>query len=91
MPAVTVDNPLVLPRIERPRLPRPTARPVNRVVSAHHAIEGAGFEVWRPFPGGVDSHIADPFFLLDQLGPGRVRARTRRWARRGTRTAGSRP
>jgi hypothetical protein len=25
--------------------------------------------VWRPFPGGVDAHVADPFFLLDQLGP----------------------
>ena len=33
------------------------------------SIEGAGFEVWRPFPGGIDAHIADPFFLLDQLGP----------------------
>jgi hypothetical protein len=38
-------------------------------VPAHHAIEGAGFEVWRPFPGSVDAHVADPFFLLDQLGP----------------------
>jgi redox-sensitive bicupin YhaK (pirin superfamily) len=42
---------------------------VGRVVAAHHAVEGAGFEVWRPFPGGVDAHVADPFFLLDQLGP----------------------
>jgi redox-sensitive bicupin YhaK (pirin superfamily) len=38
-------------------------------VSAHHAVEGAGFEVWRPFPGMIDPHLADPFFLLDQLGP----------------------
>lgn len=37
-------------------------------MKAHHAVEGAGFEVWRPFPGGVDAHVADPFFLLDQLG-----------------------
>jgi redox-sensitive bicupin YhaK (pirin superfamily) len=44
-------------------------RPVAKVVPAHHAVEGAGFEVWRPFPGGVDAHVADPFFLLDQLGP----------------------
>ena len=68
MPAVTVDNPLVLPRLDQAR-PESTPRPILQVVDAHHAVEGAGFEVWRPFPGGVDSHIADPFFLLDQLGP----------------------
>ena len=68
MPAVTVENPLVLPRIARPQPPA-VARPVDRVVAAHHAVEGAGFEVWRPFPGGVDLHVADPFLLLDQLGP----------------------
>jgi hypothetical protein len=68
MPAITVENPLVLPRIDRPA-PEAVARRVDRVVPAHHAIEGAGFEVWRPFPGGIDAHVADPFFLLDQLGP----------------------
>jgi redox-sensitive bicupin YhaK (pirin superfamily) len=68
MPAVTVDNPIVLPRLEQAG-PDAVPRPVTRVVPAHHAVEGAGFEVWRPFPGNVDSHIADPFFLLDQLGP----------------------
>jgi hypothetical protein len=69
MPAITVDNPLVLPRIHRPELFEHTGRPVHRVVPAHHAVEGAGFEVWRPFPGGVDLHLTDPFLLLDQLGP----------------------
>jgi redox-sensitive bicupin YhaK (pirin superfamily) len=65
MPAVTVDNPLALPRLsEAAAGARP--RPAIRVVSAVRAVEGAGFEVWRPFPGTVD---ADPFFLLDQLGP----------------------
>jgi redox-sensitive bicupin YhaK (pirin superfamily) len=68
MPAFTVDDPLVLPRIPGPG-PQQTDRPVARVVPAHHAVEGAGFEVWRPFPGGIDAHLADPFFLLDQLGP----------------------
>jgi redox-sensitive bicupin YhaK (pirin superfamily) len=68
MPAVTIENPLVLPRIERP-LEGSVPRPITRVVSAIHAVEGAGFEVWRPFPGGIDAHVADPFFLLDQLGP----------------------
>ncbi|MGQ0804535.1 MAG: pirin family protein [Actinomycetota bacterium] len=68
MPAVTVDNPLVLPRLPAPG-DDAEDRPVSRIVPAQHAIEGAGFEVWRPFPGGVDAHLADPFFLLDQLGP----------------------
>jgi redox-sensitive bicupin YhaK (pirin superfamily) len=68
MPAITVDNPLVLPRLERPAADL-RLREVDRVIDAHHAIEGAGFEVWRPFPGLVSAHVADPFFLLDQLGP----------------------
>lgn len=68
MPAVTVENTLVLPRLSAPA-PEASSRPVATVVDAVHAREGAGFEVWRPFPGRVDSHIADPFFLLDQLGP----------------------
>jgi len=67
MPAVTVDNPLVLPRIDVAADTPP--RPVSGVYAAHHAIEGAGFEVWRPFPGAVDATVSDPFFLLDQLGP----------------------
>jgi redox-sensitive bicupin YhaK (pirin superfamily) len=68
MPAITVDNPLVLPRIDASD-PSWVRRPVERVVTAQHTLEGAGFPVWRPFPGGIDAHIADPFFLLDQLGP----------------------
>jgi redox-sensitive bicupin YhaK (pirin superfamily) len=68
MPAVTVENPLQLPRIE-PAAPGARSRSITRVIDAHHAVEGAGFEVWRPFPGGLDAHVADPFFLLDQLGP----------------------
>jgi hypothetical protein len=38
-------------------------------VVAHHTVEGAGFEVWRPFPGGLSLQEPDPFLLLDQLGP----------------------
>jgi hypothetical protein len=69
MPALTVENPLVLPRVERPA-PEAARRAVERVVEARRSVEGAGFVVWRPFPGGgVHSHVADPFFLLDQLGP----------------------
>jgi len=74
MPAVTAANPLLLPRITAPA---PDARPraVTRVVAAHHAVEGAGFEVWRPFPGGLSLQEPDPFLLLDQLGPVTYRPR----------------
>jgi len=68
MPAVTIENTLVLPRLSAPA-PDARTRPVGAVVDAQHAREGAGFEVWRPFPGKVSAPAADPFFLLDQLGP----------------------
>ena len=91
MPAVTVENPLVLPRIPRPDAGATTPRSAGQVIPAHHAVEGAGFEVWRPFPGAVDLHVTDPFLLLDQLGPGASTGPARPRARRGTRTAASRP
>jgi redox-sensitive bicupin YhaK (pirin superfamily) len=69
MPAVTVENTLVLPRIAAPDRTTAAARPVEQLVRAKRTIEGGGFQVWRPFPGGIDAHLADPFFLLDQLGP----------------------
>jgi redox-sensitive bicupin YhaK (pirin superfamily) len=60
---------LVLPRIASPTEPRTSDRAVARVVAAIHAHEGAGFEVWRPFPGNLSMREADPFLLLDQMGP----------------------
>jgi redox-sensitive bicupin YhaK (pirin superfamily) len=69
MPALTVENPLVLPRIPRPDPVQTTDRPVTRVVQSQRQLEGAGFEIWRPFPGAVSLADADPFLLLDQLGP----------------------
>jgi redox-sensitive bicupin YhaK (pirin superfamily) len=43
-------------------------RNVERVVTAHRQREGAGFIVRRPFPtSGFD--FADPFLLLDEMGP----------------------
>lgn len=68
MPAITVENPLVLPRLT-PAGGDAIARPVRRVVTAHHQLEGAGFEIWRPFPGELSMEEADPFLLLDQGGP----------------------
>jgi redox-sensitive bicupin YhaK (pirin superfamily) len=69
MPAVTVENPLVLPRVPHPDPARTTDRPVKRMVQSRRQVEGAGVEVWRPFPGAVSLADADPFLLLDQLGP----------------------
>jgi quercetin 2,3-dioxygenase len=69
MPAITVEDTLVLPRIPRPDSASSTARPVARVVTAHRATEGAGFSIHRPFPGELSMEEADPFLLLDHLGP----------------------
>src|SRR5260370_35411080 len=45
-----------------------TIRETTRVVTAHRQREGAGFIVRRPVPApGLD--VADPFLLLDEMGP----------------------
>jgi redox-sensitive bicupin YhaK (pirin superfamily) len=69
MPAVTVENTLVLPRLERLGTDSGVSRPVLQVVTSHQQSEGAGFRIWRPFPGELPLEAADPFLLLDQLGP----------------------
>ena len=69
MPAITVDDPLVLPRIPRPDPATSRSRPVGRIVTAHRQTEGAGFVIRRPFPGELSMAEADPFLLLDHLGP----------------------
>ncbi len=43
-------------------------RRIERVVVAHRQLEGAGFIVRRPFPS-PRFDAADPFLLLDELGP----------------------
>jgi len=72
MPAVTVDNILALPRIERPATSgTPGAaireRPVVSVTSAPSGFEGDGFPVRRAF-AGVDMALLDPFIHMDQMG-----------------------
>ncbi|WP_067539332.1 pirin family protein [Nocardia crassostreae] len=67
MPAITVDNILVLPRLPRPDVTM-TDRPVRNVVTAEYQTEGAGFQVRRPFPS-LGLRSADPFILLDEMGP----------------------
>lgn len=67
MPAATVDNLLLLPRIPRPDPALAVQRPVVQVVTARTQLEGEGFQVRRPFPS-VEFSGADPFLLLDHLG-----------------------
>jgi quercetin 2,3-dioxygenase len=43
-------------------------RQVAKIVTAHRQREGGGFIVRRPFPSGGLRH-ADPFLLLDEMGP----------------------
>jgi quercetin 2,3-dioxygenase len=67
MPAVTVESVLALPRIPRPATLRP--RPVVQLAEATPTTEGAGFNVWRSFPGSVTSKTSDPIIGFDQVGP----------------------
>jgi redox-sensitive bicupin YhaK (pirin superfamily) len=67
MPAVTVDNPLTLPRVAPPEAATTTARPVLAVTTAPHGFEGEGFPVRRAF-AGVDQRYLDPFIHMDQMG-----------------------
>src|SRR5919199_3092859 len=66
MPAVTVDNPLVLPRIPHPA-PEDTVRRVLAVTTAPSGFEGEGFPVRRAF-AGVSQRALDPFIHMDQMG-----------------------
>jgi quercetin 2,3-dioxygenase len=43
-------------------------RTVLDVITAHRQHEGAGFVVRRPFPSSSIAH-ADPFLMLDEMGP----------------------
>ncbi|MGP4109548.1 pirin family protein [Streptomyces sp. 4N509B] len=65
MPAVTVENPLVLPRVTAPAGAR--TRRVLRVATAPEGFEGEGFPVRRAF-AGIDHRHLDPFILMDQMG-----------------------
>ena len=70
MPAVTVENPLALPRIPEPVTITGsplTARPVVSVTTSPRGFEGEGFPVRRAF-AGVDLRALDPFIHMDQMG-----------------------
>jgi redox-sensitive bicupin YhaK (pirin superfamily) len=67
MPAVTVPDITVLPRIAEPAVQTRRQRPVRSVTSAPSGFEGEGFPVRRAF-AGVDLADLDPFVHLDQMG-----------------------
>src|SRR5918998_1308602 len=67
MPAITVEDVLVLPRLPRLDPATTTFRPVRRLTTAPSGYEGEGFPVRRAF-AGVPMHELDPFIHLDQMG-----------------------
>jgi redox-sensitive bicupin YhaK (pirin superfamily) len=65
MPAITVPDLTVLPRIAVPGTG--VERPVRSVTTAPSGFEGEGFPVRRAF-AGVDLADLDPFIHMDQMG-----------------------
>src|SRR6202162_4399915 len=66
MPAITVDDILVLPRIPEPDVTQ-AERKVTSVTTAPSGYEGEGFPVRRAF-AGVDLARLNPFVHMDQMG-----------------------
>ena len=66
MPAITVEDILVLPRIPEPDVTQ-AERKVTSVTTAPSGYEGEGFPVRRAF-AGVDLARLDPFVHMDQMG-----------------------
>jgi redox-sensitive bicupin YhaK (pirin superfamily) len=73
VPAVTVENPLTLPRVATPDPITDTPRPVVGVSNAPSGFEGEGFPVRRAF-AGIDYKHLDPFIMMDQMGEVEYRA-----------------
>src|SRR3954471_20761028 len=67
VPAVTVPDITVLPRIDAVDLQRSVERPIKSLTSAPSGFEGEGFPVRRAF-AGVDLGDLDPFIHMDQMG-----------------------
>ena len=66
MPAITVDDLTVLPRLKAPGL-GDQPRPVKAITTAPQGYEGEGFPVRRAF-AGLDMRDLDPFLMMDQMG-----------------------
>ena len=67
MPALTVEDITILPRIAEPDPVVARPRSVRSVTNAPSGLEGEGFPVRRAF-AGVDLGDLDPFVHLDQMG-----------------------
>jgi quercetin 2,3-dioxygenase len=67
MPAITVEDVLVLPRLPQLDTATTAYRPVRRLTTAPSGFEGEGFPVRRAF-AGVPMTELDPFIHLDQMG-----------------------
>ncbi|MFF4196543.1 pirin family protein [Nonomuraea sp. NPDC001831] len=66
MPAVTVENPLTLPRVPAPVAGVPE-RKVLAVETAPSGFEGEGFPVRRAL-AAIKLEYLDPFVMMDQMG-----------------------
>jgi redox-sensitive bicupin YhaK (pirin superfamily) len=66
MPAVTVENPLTLPRLPQP-LDAVRERQVLTITTAPSGFEGEGFPVRRAL-ATIKSQYLDPFIMMDQMG-----------------------
>jgi hypothetical protein len=67
MPAVTVNNPLTLPRVPPVDPLTAQARQIVSITTSPRGFEGQGFPVRRAFTG-VDLSQLDPFLHMDQMG-----------------------
>ena len=67
MPAVSVDDITILPRIPTPDPIAAKHRPVVALTTAPSGFEGEGFPVRRAF-AGANLEDLDPFIHLDQMG-----------------------
>jgi redox-sensitive bicupin YhaK (pirin superfamily) len=67
MPAITVDDVLVLPRVAEPDPVTAVERPTVSVTRAPAGFEGLGFPVRRAF-AGVSLDDLDPFIHMDEMG-----------------------
>jgi redox-sensitive bicupin YhaK (pirin superfamily) len=67
MPAITVDDVLVLPRLPDPDRATAVERRATAVTTAPRGFEGEGFPVRRAF-AGVSLADLDPFIHMDEMG-----------------------
>jgi quercetin 2,3-dioxygenase len=67
MPAITVDDVLVLPRVPDPDSATTQERRATSVTTAPRGFEGEGFPVRRAF-AGVSLADLDPFIHMDEMG-----------------------